>query len=388
MQAWYDARAGQTAIAIARAREAFEVDLGDLPLLDAGLAGLYTDLLLLTGADVESVVAAGQRGLEAAQAWDLDLYGVRVTRYNMAEALLRAGYVRRAAGLIEPHTQEDPTEDRWVLHVQRARLDMLQGRAEAAIALVDKLRTMTVVGLDERLEDAERFAAVELWTGRQQVTFDFLVPLIEEAAPTEVAQDLGPTLTLAARAAAGANQSAARLDRLTQLSDSCAVDPFTIRPVPADSRAWAATWSAELSRLRGRQALEPWGDGRWRVGQTDPAARRGLLPVAGGAGSPGSRPRHCRAAAAASRRPRCPRARPPLDSHRRSSTARAEGATSWLNVEIGTGQRWPKGWCSARQQEVGVYHADTDRPNSAFGCSRRWRTCCPQCPIEPMVESQ
>ena len=36
------------------------------------------------------------------------------------------------------------------------------------------------------------------------------------------------------------------------------IDPFEARPVPADSRAWAATWTAELSRLAGTATVEGW----------------------------------------------------------------------------------------------------------------------------------
>ena len=261
-KAWHDVRAGDIAPGMARARQAAElvVDPPD-PLGEALLLTDYTDLLLLTAGDADEVVAVGQHGLDSAAAWNLDSYGVLMLRYNMAEAMRRAGQVRRAAALIEPYTADGPGEDQWgALHLARARLLMLQGHPEAARALRDVLGARPVVALDELLEKAEAFADIDLWTGGQESAFANVVALADEVAPTEAARSLGPHLTLAARAVADGPASArdARLHRLVTVREACVVDPFAIRQVPADGRAWTATWTAEISRLSSRPSVGLW----------------------------------------------------------------------------------------------------------------------------------
>ncbi len=258
-QAWYDARAGDAELALSRAREASEMVVdGPDPMGEARLAANYTDLLLRTACDVEMVQAVGQRGLDVAEAWDLDTISVRYTRFNMSWALRRSGQVRRAARLIEPLTGEPPTEDRWLLHLERAVLDVVQGRAEAATALADRLSMFSVPMLDERLEVEQVRAEVAIWAGRPETVLELVLPSVEEAAQTESARDVGPLLTLAARAAADRGPSAAMFDRLTGLHEACTEDPLADRPVPADSLALAATWRAELARLTNEQTLQVW----------------------------------------------------------------------------------------------------------------------------------
>ncbi|GAA2142327.1 helix-turn-helix transcriptional regulator [Nocardioides koreensis] len=258
-QAWYDARAGDPATALSRAREAFEVEVpGPDPRGEARLAADQTDLLLETAADVEDVVAAGTRGLDAAEAWGLDMFTVRVARMNVAQALWRAGQVRRAAGFIEPHTQGPPLEDGWVLHAERARLDMMQGRLESARELTHELRTVPTSWFSSRIELAECLAGVAVWIGEPETALEVAVPVVTAAAPTEAAVGLGPLLAHAARAAADTAVGTEWLGRLTALHESCVVDPFAIRAVPADSRAWAATWRAELARLDGSATVPQW----------------------------------------------------------------------------------------------------------------------------------
>jgi hypothetical protein len=230
---------------------------GPDPRGEARLAADHTDLLLLTAGHVDDVVAVGSRALAVAEAWDLDTYTVRLVRINMARAMLRAGQVSRAARFLEPLTSGNPTMDKWLLHTERARLDMLQGHDEAALALAGVLRTMPARWLSERIELTECLADVWAWTGRPQSVLELVVPLVEETAGTEASSDLGPVLALAARAA-GDLASGAALHLLTDLHRSCLVDPFATRPVPADGNAWTATWGAENSRLGHRQTVEPW----------------------------------------------------------------------------------------------------------------------------------
>ncbi len=146
----------------------------------------------------------------------------------------------------------------WETHLERARLDMLRGRAEKSRALAEQLRTMPETWVADRIELAECLASIDIWTGRPEAAYEQVVTLVEEVAPTEASSDVGQVLTLAAHAAADCAASGARLDLLTGLRESCVQDPFAIRPVPADSKAWWATWNAELSRLRTRESVRSW----------------------------------------------------------------------------------------------------------------------------------
>ncbi|MFC7726023.1 ATP-binding protein [Nocardioides sp. GCM10028917] len=261
-KAWHDVRAGDIAPGMARARQAaaMSVDPPD-PRGEASVLSAYTDLLLLTAGDVDEVVTVGQQALDSAAVWTLESYGVSAIRYNMAVAMRRSGQVRRAAALIEPYAAEVPTKGQWGgLHVERARLHMLQGHLEAAQAFRDVLRASRPISLDELLEDAEAFAEIDVWTCDHEAGFANAVALADEVAPTEAALSLGPHLTLAARSAADgpASDRDARLRRLLAVREACVVDPFAIRPVPADGKAWTATWTAEISRLSSRPSVELW----------------------------------------------------------------------------------------------------------------------------------
>ena len=261
-QAWHDVQVGDIATGMRRARNATElvVDRPD-PRGEAILVATYTDLLLLTAGDVDDVIAVGQQALDSAAVFDLDSYGVMAIRCNMATALRRAGRVRQAAALIETHTVENPSEHSWSgPHLERARLDMLQGQAEAARVRGDVLRGLPMYALDERLETAEALADVDVWTGRPESAFASMTAVASEVARSEAARYLGPHLTLAARVAADglAGSRGSPLQQLIAMHAACVVDPFEIRAVPADRSAWTATWAAELDRLTGAASVERW----------------------------------------------------------------------------------------------------------------------------------
>jgi hypothetical protein len=258
-QAWTEAQAGDHVLARAHAREASEMHVpGPDPRGDALLAGTTSDILLLGGADVEDVVAAGQRGLDAVEPWRLDTFAVMVIRLNMALAMRRAGHVDRAVRFLAPHTGHGVLPKDLVLEFEMAQLDMLQGRTEMALGRVAKLDGLPPSGLDDLVETGAALAAVEIWARRTTRAFARLVEVLEAVALTDASRDLGATLALAARAAADNPELSERHQELVALHRSCAVDPFDHGPGAADVPAWAATWTAELARLARDETVEVW----------------------------------------------------------------------------------------------------------------------------------
>ena len=258
-QAWVEARAGDHALARTHAREAAAVRVeGPDPRGDALLAGTTSDILLLSGADVEAVVSTGQRGLDAVEPWGLDTYAVMVIRLHMAIAMRRAGQVDRAMRFLAPHSGPRELAHEDVLEFELALLDVLQGRTEAALARAAKLDELPRSALDELVLGGAPLALVEIWAGRASRAFARLVAIVEVAAPMDVSGDLGPILTLAARAASDDPAPTDRHQQLMALHRSCAIDPFASGQGAADLPAWAATWTAELAGLAGDETVELW----------------------------------------------------------------------------------------------------------------------------------
>ena len=255
-KAWIDARYGDRGSALRGVREAAEVLVpGPDPRGEVLLAGTSADILMLTAGDVEDVIRAGSRGLEAAEAWDLDTYAVTVLRYNMALAMRRAGQVGRAWDFLE----QTPTSIRSgnLLSLERAVLEALRGNPEKAAALVTGLEEDPWWGLEDRIESAYSLATVAVSTGHADDAFCRLARLVEEAAPTEASRDLGPALAWAARIAAdGGDPEAVAV--LSSLHASCSTDPFGGTRMPVDTAAWDRTWRAEMARLRAQQTVDDW----------------------------------------------------------------------------------------------------------------------------------
>ena len=258
-EAWFEARLGDPDTAVARARQAAALEVAGLdPRGEVRLAAHHTDLLLDIAGDVEEVVAVGQRGLDAARDWELGTYALKLVRGYMSIALRRAGHVSRAAALIDPMTERGADDDPEILERERALLDMLRGRTGDARRIADAAQETTGRWLEDRIELAGPLVELAVWIGRPEAVGELVVPLVREAGRSEIAPDLAPLLVLAARAAADRGDSPVAVKELTELHASCAVDPFSARRVPADNRAWAATWAAEMSRLRDRQSVETW----------------------------------------------------------------------------------------------------------------------------------
>ena len=106
MLAWHEAEAGDVARGLRTAATAQAlVPPGSDPRGDIRISVFHTDLLLRSGGSAEEVEAAGAPGLAAAASAGIDDWQANLVRSNISEALTRAGFVDRAATLIDPVTQ-------------------------------------------------------------------------------------------------------------------------------------------------------------------------------------------------------------------------------------------------------------------------------------------
>ena len=80
------------------------------------------------------------RGSRSRRASGIDSWQAVLVRSNISEALTRAGFVGRAAALIDPVTEGPFDIDRWPVHLERAHLDALRGHLDAAHDRLSALR--------------------------------------------------------------------------------------------------------------------------------------------------------------------------------------------------------------------------------------------------------
>ena len=265
--AWHAAVVGNADLALAEIETALRIEVPwPEPEGDVHLAAWQTDLLLMGGADALEVEAVGRRGLDAAAAWGLDTFLVAKVCAHVSQALTRAGQVQRAAELVDPVTENAIVRDLWPVHMERAGLDVLRGRVEAASERLDALWALDVPWMSQRIELAEHAAIADLWRGRPRPAFDRVMKELRVALGTDVAVHVGGALALAARAAADLADArsltaATRRELLGEVEGllaQAAIDPFAVHPVMATRPALAATWAAETARLAGTPSVELW----------------------------------------------------------------------------------------------------------------------------------
>ena len=276
--AWHEAEAGDVARGLHTADQAYALaDPGSDPHGDIWIAVIRTDILLRSGGSAEEVEAAGEPGLAVAASAGIDSWQAVLVRSNISEALTRAGFVGRAAALIDPVTEGPFDIDRWAVHLERAHLDALRGHLDAArdrlSAFRDDSAPMLYRAEIEARKDLVNYAAlVDLWDGAPERALSLVMPFLDDFVSTEAAALVGPTFVLAARAAAdvverdpqAGRARGGHLQGLMDLRARAAVDPFTTT-TRADGPAHGATWQAETARLAGQPALELWATaaGEW-----------------------------------------------------------------------------------------------------------------------------
>ena len=210
MLAWHQADAGDVDQGLQTAATAQALlPPGADPRGDIRISAFHTDLLLRAGGGADEVEAAGAPGLAAAESAGIAEWQTNQVRSNISEALTRAGHVGRAAAFIDPVTELPLDQDRWPLHLERAHLDALRGRIDAAHARLGPLRSDTTSVLYNaggmliaRITVVNYVAAIDLWSRAPDRAFVLLQTFLDEIVGTESGALSGPTLVLAARAAA------------------------------------------------------------------------------------------------------------------------------------------------------------------------------------------
>jgi tetratricopeptide (TPR) repeat protein/type II secretory pathway predicted ATPase ExeA len=263
--AWHEAVSGRTQDALRHAGGAARIaTAGTDPMHEVGLAMRHTDLLLICGADVDELERAAGPALAAVREWRIDNVESATLLSNVSEGRRRAGRVAQAAELVDPWTDGPLQQHRWALHIERAKLDMLRGRSDEAIARFDELARLEMPSLWGRAEIARCVARNQIWLRQPQAALDCLLSVIDEAVDTDALASMGPLLVLAASAAGDlVEQLPARLadtrrrelvDRLTAARARVSSDPMA---------AWrggalATSWAAELARVEGTATVELW----------------------------------------------------------------------------------------------------------------------------------
>ena len=279
MLAWHEADAGHLAQGLQTAATAQALlPPGADPRGDIRISAFHTDLLLRAGGGADEVEAAGAPGLAAAESAGIAEWQTNRVRCNVSEALTRAGFVARAAALIDPATEAPFDQDRWPLHLERAHLDALRGRHDAAQARLGPLRSDPTSVLYNaggmliaRIAVVNHVATIDLWSGAPERAFLLLQMFLDEVVGSEIGALSGPTFVLAARAAADlAEEPRAGVARdrhrsaLRRLRERAPESLFrsTRR---ADERATAESWRAETARLSGATSIPLWtgAAGEW-----------------------------------------------------------------------------------------------------------------------------
>lgn len=279
---WHESLHGNaTARALLQELSSIVVDPPD-PYCELRVADNVTDVLLLSGAPADEVAKAARPALAAGGTWGAHPWTDASVRANVAEAQITQGHPEAAWELVAPFTDGDHHQDRWPLHNQRALLELLAGRTDAARRRMVELASGPRGVFAYRLIIATTGATIDLWTGRPKPALDRALAVLEDGPETEEPAWFAALLSLAARAAADLDEPG-RVTRLLEFHTRLSRDPFQPHPLFVAPPAHGATWVAELARLKGNQTVDMWvsaaakwdrlsrpydaGYARWRAAQ-------------------------------------------------------------------------------------------------------------------------
>ena len=238
-----------------------ELPAGADPLGDIRRSVIETDLLVIRGAHVDDVVAAGARGIATAADLGVDNYDLMLVRFNTAWALVLAGRVALAAELVPSMDPPVNLLDRWAVHLLSNVVDGLRGDTDAAGRRIQRLRQAMPGSWENDLELLVVAERIESWLPaamrQPHLIVTALDVLVGQAPPWLVA----PGLVAAARAAAdlGGAAGAARATHARH------VDLFQRSGLPEPGQqaepylaVHSAAWAAEMARLSGGASVDQW----------------------------------------------------------------------------------------------------------------------------------
>jgi ATP/maltotriose-dependent transcriptional regulator MalT len=239
---------------------------------DALVFAHHTDVLFNLG-DLERAVDVGRAAIAwASQRGLSNMSSIDLIRATMANALTERGDVVAAAAIIDPLTEAAPPDDRWLLYVARADLDLRRGRLTDAAGFWNRHpELVSVASPHMSFYCAVPHLETELWLGKPTTLLPHVFSVLETYCASDAAPFAGDLFVLVARACAdAAEQARARsarsgvdnaLDtgaRLGELLAGARRDPFAEGRVPATASADLASWRAESSRLRGGSNTGLW----------------------------------------------------------------------------------------------------------------------------------
>ena len=250
-------------------------------LLDGNESDLLSKLARFTDA-----LGVAQRGLDAARQVGLAAYWTAAVLYvNAAGALLSLGRTDDAAAIIDPLTGGPPGRDHWIIHSQRAEIDMLRGEMAAAQRRQRQLSELVagVGNLDWSRDAGQRAAELEVWAGQPGRALGEVRRVTTLLEGSSWAIYCGRLLVVGMQACADLAESArarrdetaaraaqAASDELAASAPQLAAAAFTDHPSFAAIPAERATWAAEHSRLAGspdpsvwQAAAVAWADLGW-----------------------------------------------------------------------------------------------------------------------------
>lgn len=204
--AWHRGMAGHPAeamglLADAAARSGAHRD----PLGDVRLGVYGTDVLLINGAPVDEVEAAGALALATADELGLDNPQIMLVRTNIAAALLRGGRVADAARMIDTPPSTPLEVDRWPLHVIVAVIECRGGHHDVALQRMEEIWAALSDGAGLNFELLTDAADVSCWAGAAAPALRRLVHALDALAGSSPVRAVAPALVMAARAAAEAS---------------------------------------------------------------------------------------------------------------------------------------------------------------------------------------
>ena len=270
--AWHEGVEGSWDQAVRTMREATSLVSADFdPEGDIRQAMLLTDVLLLTGGSSDAIDLVGMPGLAVAARWEIESYHALLVRSNVVSGRIRQGRVADAAGLVDALSEGPVDVDRWPLHLDRALLDCLRGHGDLAMERIDSLletfgHRHRVIGDD--LEFLVDVATIYLWNIEASDAIALLLPALDAMVDSSLACFTHPAMLCAARAAADETSGDVPLarqyfDTLMGLHSRLPRNPASLELdeqslTPPYARALAASWRAEMTRLKGTGTVALW----------------------------------------------------------------------------------------------------------------------------------
>ena len=258
--AWHEAVGGNLPAAVEMLERGRGLVGDSDPIGDIRQAVMATDLLMVCGAALEEIEAAGRQGLLTAQQWGIDSEAVLMVRQNLAVARIRSGRVRSADELVAIGSQEPVDLDRWPLHMVGATIEALRGQLDRAVERID---TLTRENPDDNtdLEGLCAAADIHFWHGTPDETLSRLLQVLELVVDLAPVRVVCTGLVAAARAAGEvASRNGGPSEHLTTLRDLHLRGGLGSGSALSDLhlRAHAFAGAAELARCDGSETVDGW----------------------------------------------------------------------------------------------------------------------------------